>query len=276
MNNAVKTKVFTLIGLLCSILVFSVCMYSQIPVIEDIKLETSSFKSEVEHDTDSLIVKNINFYATSAYNQLVDEINTESKLKKINDSVAMECFVCIESAFAENVLVVSAKSFKKRNWTKGAIGELLRNNKLAYQLNYSTKQQKEQFAQNKQIAEKFFQAYDIINSCDIYVGIEKAEILIKNSQLFIEDSNLAPCDSLLSELSQVSSRLYKAHLNYVKNLCDEHICNNFVANVDKYGVSKDDAEKDIAMTRDIINNKKIKELTNKIKDVTEQVDDYNF
>ena len=276
MNKTVKTKVFTLIGLLCAILIFSVFMYSQIPVIEDIKLETSSFKSEVEHDTDSLIVNNINFYAISAYNQLVDEIVTESKLKKIDDTVAEGCFSCIELAFADNVLTVSSKYLNKRNWTKGSIAELLRNNKFAYELKYPTKSQKEQFAKNKQIAENFFQAYSIVNSCDTYRGVEEAKTKIEKSKLFIADSNLAPCDSLLHELSQVPTRLYNVHLNYVNRACNEDICNEFANNAPIYGKASNDAEKDIAKTRDIINNKRIKELTDQMKVDTELVDDFNF
>lgn len=275
MDKAVKTKVFTLVGLLCTILIFSVYMYSQIPVIEDIKLEISSFKNEIKYDTDSLILKNINMYATSAYHQLVDEIITESKLKKIDDTVAEGCFACVESAFAENVLLVSSKSFKKRNWTKGAIAELLRNNKLAYELKYPTKSQKEQFAKNKQIAENFFHACGIVNSCNIYVGIDKAKKMIENSRLFIEDSNLAPCDSLLSELSLVSRNLYKAHLNYVNKTCNEDICNDFVANAKMYGVSENDAEKDIKKVRDFIEQERIRVIIGEL-DVINKVDDNNF
>ena len=170
--------------------------------------------------------------------------------------------------------IPSSKSFKKRNWTKGSIAELLRNNKLAYELKYPTKSQKEQFAKNKQIAENFFQACGIVNSCNIYVGIEKAKEMIKDSKEFIEDTNLAPCDSLLSKLSQVPRSLYKTHLMYVKRACDEDICNDFSANANIYGVTYDEAEKDIKATRDIIEKKRIETIEDKL--VFDGPDDYNF
>ena len=88
--------------------------------------------------------------------------------------------------------------------------------------------------------------------------ITKAKEMIKDSKEFIEDTNLAPCDSLLSKLSQVPRSLYKTHLIYVKRACDEDICNDFSANANIYGVTYDEAEKDIKATRDIIEKKRDK------------------
>ena len=279
MDKTTRTKVFTLIGLLVAILMFSSVMYSQIPTIEDVKLTTSSFKGEVEHDTDEKIPSGSSSYtysATGAYLQLMDEISTELLLKKISDNLADSCRSYVQNAFVTNVVNTSSNIMRKGNWTPQIMKNVKESCLLAQGLRNADKGDKSKLGTYLSTVDKYFQALSVVASSNHYGGVEHAKSVISRSKQFLAEKSLKSCSSLITSLSSASSKLYAAHLAYVKNAHTEDACNDFVGMADIYGMSVQQAESAISSVREALNSKKKEEVKASIASSLDEVDDDNW
>ena len=105
MEKSTKTKLIILFGLIVAVLLFVFVMYSQITVIEDVELTTSSFQDEIVIEIKEMIPDDTKCrtYARTQYEQIVDEIMTETLLGKLDKSVEDSCILVANKAIVTNM-----------------------------------------------------------------------------------------------------------------------------------------------------------------------------
>ena len=275
MEKSTKTKLIILFGLIVAVLLFVFVMYSQITVIEDVELTTSSFQDEIVIEIKEMIPDDTKCrtYARTQYEQIVDEIMTETLLGKLDKSVEDSCILVANKAIVTNIDNVSNYIMRSGNWSNVILNTVESNCKFALSKNSATESQKKQLNTYINTIGQYRKAIVVCEASHRYNGEEANKSLIEEANSYLSDTSLHPCKDLISNLHEVKNNLYNAHLAYVKSVRTNEACDGFLNMASVYGRNKEEMKNAIStITSEILQKEKrqaVVEVESFVNDVNE-------
>lgn len=283
MQKSTRIKLRILVVFFAAIIFFVVVMYSQIPTISDVSLERSSFYDEVVAETNDKIPfkpKSNNFTSVSAYQQIVDMIETESMLEKIDDEQQDLCKTYVESATVKNIRNISGSIVNSGKWNSQLMNDMDKSCALALSLPHCDAENRSKLTHYRSVVSKYNRAQQIIYSSNSFSSVSLSRELISSASSLLNDADMKHSSSLIASLGEVRSKLYHAHLTHVRSVVSQSgnnthqadvACDQFVSNSNIYGKPTVEAERDIAPQREQLNKKHVQKVEQKVKEQRQKV-----
>ena len=188
MEKSTKTKLIILFGLIVAVLLFVFVMYSQITVIEDVELTTSSFQDEIVIEIKEMIPDDTKCrtYARTQYEQIVDEIMTETLLGKLDKSVEDSCILVANKAIVTNIDNVSNYIMKNGNWGGGILNTVESNCQFALSKDGVTESQKKALNTYINTIGKYRSAVNVCGASHRYNGEEANRSLMEKANTYLK------------------------------------------------------------------------------------------
>ena len=191
MQTESKKKLRILLGLFLAIACFVVVMYSQIPTIPDIKLETSSFYDEVVGDVNRQIPSDAkSFKPVSSYSHIANVIEVEFLLGKINAEQKETCYKYAQTAVVECVKHASASVINSGKWNSQNMSEVYNNCGIAIGLRFCPSADKPVLTRYRNIVTNYRDAMDVISSSHTFINVERSKQLIESAKKYLADENM--------------------------------------------------------------------------------------
>lgn len=275
MEKSTKTKLIILFSLILAVLLFVFVMYSQITVIEDVKLTTSSFQDEIVIEIKEQIPDDTKSrsYARTQYEQIVNEIMTESLLGKLDKSIEDSCMLVANKAIVTNIEHVSNYIMRSGNWSNAILNNVESNCQFALSKNSATESQKKKLNTYINTVSKYRKAIVVCGASHRYNGEAANRSLVEEANSYLNDASLHPCKDLISDLREVKNNLYNAHLAYVKSKRTNEACDGFINMASDYGRKKEEMIDAISAITDEIRKKEKKEAGEEVKTLVNDVNE---
>lgn len=283
MQKTTKIKLRILLALFVAIVGFMAVMYSQIPMVKDVTLQTTSFYDEIVMDVDREIPSSSqNFKLMSAYYNIADVIATEMMLEKINKDERDSTLKYAQAAIIGCVKRASALVINGGKWTQQNMGEVYDNCGIVLGLQFRTKRVESSMNHYRDVVTKYRSALSVCASSRTYVSLARSRELVNSAATLLENQDMKRCAEVIFSLKSVKNNLYEAHLSNVKRIVSSGTgdanasCDELVANSKVYGKSKEEVENDLRAERKIVDQRnlaKTKKETMEIVNTRPKVDD---
>lgn len=276
MEKTTKIKLYILSGLVMAVIAFVCVMYSQITIISDVTLTTSSFKEEILHDAKENIPPGGSSFALSQYRQICDEIVTENMLGKVSKELKDSCLSIANAAIVKNISNVSRHIMKSGNWNSEKLASIESNCKFALSMHAASSSQKNSMEKILSTIKKYRDACSICSASHRFNGEEGNKNIIEQANTYIGDAALQSCHELINNLQSVRSNLYQAHLAHVKALRTNEACDGFINMASIYGKSASELRYDISSISTEISKKEKEQSWDDVQQMVEDVDENDW